>query len=463
MMSETYQSPLSNRYASEEMRRLFSAQYKHSTWRRLWVALAEAQRELGLPISAAQIRELSAHVDTIDFEKAAFYESQLKHDVMAHIHTYADQCPSARSILHLGATSCFVTDNTEILQMRDGLQILQKKLNRITEQLVQFIRKYASLPCLGFTHFQPAQLTTVGKRACLWVQDLMLDVQEISYRLETLRFLGVKGAIGTQASFLALFNQNHHKVISLDNLVAKKMGFSHLFLVSGQTYTRKQDMMILHALAGLGATAHKFGSDLRLLAHLGEVEEPFENSQVGSSAMPYKKNPVLAERLCGLSRFLISLTDNPSYTAATQWLERSLDDSANRRLCLPEAFLVADEILLLLIEITAGLQVYPRVIARRVQNELPFLATENLLMAAVKKGGDRQILHEKLRLLSWEATKQIKEEGKIYEFFENILRDPDFKLSREELEQILKISTLIGRAPQQVEEFLSQEVFSLYS
>jgi adenylosuccinate lyase len=458
MAHEIYQSPLSDRYSSMEMLRLFSPQFKYSTWRRLWVALAQAQQTLGLPITDQQINELTTHVDTLDFETAAKYENQLKHDVMAHIHAYADQCPTARSIIHLGATSCYVTDNTDIIQMREGLQILQKKLAQVIAQLADFAKQHAHLACLGYTHFQPAQLTTVGKRTCLWIQELLIDHHELETRINQLRFLGVKGTIGTQASFLALFNNNHEKVKALDQLVAQTMGFSDSFLISGQTYTRKQDMLVLNALAGIGVSAHKFATDLRLLAHLHEMEEPFGKTQVGSSAMPYKRNPILSERICSLSRFLISLAENPTYTAATQWLERSLDDSANRRLCLPEAFLTCDAILILLLEITADLQVYPHTISRHVQNELPFIATENILMAAVKKGGDRQTLHEKLRQLSRESARKINEEGKPNDLLEQILKDPAFMLSKEELEKILDVSAFIGRAPQQVEEFLMQEI-----
>lgn len=458
MTHEIYHSPLTGRYSSPEMQRLFSAQFKHATWRRLWVALAQAQQALGLPISPQQIQELASHVDTIDFAAAAKYESQLKHDVMAHIHAYADQCPAARSIIHLGATSCYVTDNTDLIQMRDGLHILQQKLQKVTSQLAEFAKTHAHLACLGYTHFQPAQLTTVGKRACLWLQDLLMDADEFTHRQAQLRFLGVKGTTGTQASFMALFNQDQEKVVALDKLVAEKMGFTRILLISGQTYTRKQDMAVVNALAGLGVSAHKFCTDLRLLAHLGEIEEPFGKAQVGSSAMPYKRNPILSERVCSLARFLISLSENPAYTAATQWLERSLDDSANRRLCLPEAFLAADAIVMLLLEITSGLQVYPKVIARHVQNELPFMATENILMAAVKKGGDRQVLHEKLRQLSRAAAQQMKEEGKANDLFERIQQDPTFRLSKDELDSIFDVSAFVGRAPQQVEEFLSHEL-----
>jgi len=457
MIHETYQSPLAGRYSSAEMQRLFSAQFKHSTWRRLWVALAESEQSLGLPITSQQIQELTDHVDAIDFEKAAKYERQLKHDVMAHIHAYADQCPNARAVIHLGATSCYVTDNTDIIQIREGLNIILSKLRQVISQLADFAKQYAHQACLGYTHFQPAQLTTVGKRACLWIQDLLMDYEELNARSKQLRFLGVKGTTGTQASFLALFNNDHDKVKALDQSVTQKMGFDRLFLISGQTYTRKQDMLVLNALAGLGASAHKFATDLRLLAHLKEIEEPFETKQVGSTAMPYKRNPMLSERICSLSRFLLSLNENPAYTFATQWLERSLDDSANRRLCLPEAFLTCDAILMLLSEVTAGLKAYPQMMERHIQEELPFMATENILMAAVKKGGDRQILHEKLRTLSQEASKRIKEEGQPNTLLEHILKDPAFMLSKEEMEQILNISAFVGRAPEQVDDFLNQE------
>lgn len=458
MIHEIYQSPLSGRYSSLEMQRLFSSQFKHSTWRRLWVALAEAQQTLGLSITTQQVQELANNVDTIDFEAVSQYENQLKHDVMAHIHAYADQCPNARSIIHLGATSCYVTDNTDIIQMREGLQILQNKLKQVLSQLTDFAKRYADMACLGYTHFQPAQLTTVGKRTCLWIQEMLIDYHELSRRIEQLRFLGVKGTTGTQASFLSLFNNDHAKVKALDQLVAKKMEFPHSFLISGQTYTRKQDMLVLNTLAGVGASAHKFATDLRLLAHLHELKEPFGKAQVGSSAMPYKRNPILSERVCGLARFLLSLSENPAYTAATQWLERSLDDSANRRLALPEAFLTCDAILILLLEITSDIQIYPQAILQHVQNELPFMATENILMAAVKKGGDRQILHEKLRLLSRNSAQRVIEEGKPNDLLDQILKDPSFMLSKEELEKLLDVSAFIGRAPQQVEEFILQEI-----
>lgn len=443
---ELYQSPLSSRYASTEMLKVFSSQYKYSTWRRLWLTLAEAQKCLGLPISEEQIQELAAHVDTVNFAEAENYEKKLQHDVMAHIHAYGDQCPLARAIIHLGATSCYVTDNTDLIQMRAAMQILSDKLRRVISQLADFARTHAALPCLAYTHFQPAQLTTVGKRACLWIQEFLMDFYEIEQRLKNIRFLGTKGTTGTQASFLALFEGNHEKVKELDRLVAEKMGFTSLFLISGQTYDRKQDTFILNALAGLGSSAHKFATDLRLLAHLKEIEEPFTKNQVGSSAMPYKRNPILSERLCGLGRYLISLSGNPAYTASVQWLERSLDDSSNRRLCIPEAFLTADAIVEILAPLTQNLVVYPQVIANHVAEELPFMAFENILMACVKKGGDRQNLHEKLRLYSLEAVKT--------DLLQKIARDPAFNLSKEELKKLTDISQFIGRAPEQVQEFL---------
>lgn len=454
-----YHSPLTTRYASQEMSNLFSDQYKYSTWRKLWVALAKAEAELGLPISQQQIDELVSHIDDIDFDQADQFESVMHHDVMAHIHAYAEQCPSARAIIHLGATSCYVTDNTDIIQMREGLQLLIAKLQKVIYQIAQFAKQYAYLPCLGFTHFQPAQLTTVGKRACLWIQELLIDLKELKYRKDHLRFLGVKGTTGTQASFLALFNGDHQKVEMLDHLVTIEMGFQYFFLISGQTYTRKLDVMVLNALAGIGMTAHKFATDLRLLTHLKEVEEPFGKQQIGSSAMPYKRNPILSERVCSLSRFLIALAENPAYTASTQWLERSLDDSANRRLSIAEAFLCCDAILKLLDQITKGLEVYPKLIAKHVEDELPFIATENILMAAVKKGGNRQELHEKLRQYSHETVNKIKQEGKENDLLKRIKQDEAFMLTNEDLINLLKVEDFIGRAPAQVEEFLKTEVF----
>lgn len=454
MSYNNYESPLSVRYASSEMSNTFSPIFKYSTWRQLWVALAEAESELGLPVSKHQIEELSRHIHTIDFTVADKYEKELQHDVMAHIQAYGDQCPVARPIIHLGATSCFVTDNGDLIQMRQGFQLLLSKLKTIIQQLSQFAAEYAHLPCLAFTHFQSAQLTTVGKRACMWLQDLFLDFQELSMRTENLCFLGTKGATGTQASFLALFDGDVSRVEELDQLVAKKMGFSKIFPISGQTYTRKQDVYVLNALAGIAISAHKFASDLRLLAHLKEMEEGFAEKQVGSSAMPYKRNPILSERICSLSRFLLSLNENPAYTASTQWFERTLDDSANRRLVLPEAFLTCDAILSLLSTVITHWQVHPKVIARHVAEELPFLATENILMACVKKGGDRQDLHEKLKMHSFTTRKRIAEEGESNDLLEKIADDPAFPLSSEEIHAIVDEKHFIGLAPQQVDHFL---------
>ncbi len=453
-----YESPLAERYASQEMLSLFSARFKFITWRRLWIALAQAQQELGLEITPEQIQELIDHSEEIDFEKAAAYEKQFHHDVMAHIHAYGDLCPLARPIIHLGATSSFVNDNTDIIQMRDGLHLLSIKVKRIIHQLADFAKKNASVPCLGFTHFQPAQLTTVGKRACLWIQEFLIDYQEMVHRMDSLRFLGVKGAIGTQASFLALFGGDHKKVVELEQRVAKKMGFSDSYRIASQTYTRKIDSLVVDSLAGFAASAHKFGTDLRLLAHLKEMEEPFSEKQIGSSAMPYKRNPILSERICGLARFLIALSSNPPYTSAVQWLERSLDDSANRRLTIPEAFLTADAIAELLLNITKNMVIHPAVMKKNIEEELPFIATENILMAAVKKGGDRQTLHELLRVHSHATANAVKAGYERMPLLKQIEQDPAFGLTPHELEEILKIENFIGRAPQQVDEFLNEEV-----
>lgn len=459
MNNELYQSPLATRYASQEMSYLFSQQFKFSTWRKLWVTLAEAEAELGLPITLEQITELKKHVEDINFTTAAHYEEQFNHDVMAHIHAYGDQCPLARPIIHLGATSCYVTDNTDLIQMREGLKILITRLEQVIRHLSHFARKYADLPCLGFTHFQPAQPTTVGKRTCLWIQDLILDLRDLKYRQDQLPFLGAKGATGTQASFLALFQGDFDKVKQLDQKIAAKMNFKELFTISGQTYTRKWDTFILQALAGLGVSAHKMGTDIRLLAHLKEVEEPFSQRQVGSSAMPYKRNPILSERLCSLARFLISLLENPMYTAATQWLERSLDDSANRRLSISEAFLTADAVLEILVQLTRHLVVYPEVIERHVNEELPFIATENILMAGVRKGMDRQTLHEKIRDHSKAASFKVKVQGENNDLLQRIAEDWTIPLSQIELNEILNIKAFVGCATEQVKEFLEKEGF----
>lgn len=459
----TYQSPFSERYASKEMQSIFSPQFKYATWRKLWVALAQAEQTLGLPITREQIAEMQAHVEEINWDKAAAYESRFNHDVVAHIHAFGEQCPLARPIIHLGATSCYVTDNTDIIQMRDGLRLLLSKLSRAISQLSSFARIYANLPCLGFTHFQAAQPTTVGKRACLWIQDLLMDLHEIDMRLSALRFLGAKGTTGTQASFLALFNNDADKVQTLDHLITARMGFSRLFLISGQTYTRKQDVLVINALAGIAITLHKMGSDIRLLAHLKELEEPFAEEQVGSSAMPYKRNPILSERLCSLSRFLISLAQNPPYTAATQWLERTLDDSANRRLCLPEAFLCCDALLDILLKLSSGLIVNKAIIARHMTEELPFMAAENILLACVKKGCDRQHLHERMRIHSQAAGNRVKKEGLDNDLLKRLANDSAFGMSLQELEGLANVSAFVGLAPDQVEEFWAQEVIPALS
>ncbi len=468
-MSETltFDNPLVTRYASREMAELWGPQRKFSTWRRLWVALAEAEHELGLcaddgvtpRIRAGQLAELRAHTDDIDFARAAEHERRLRHDVMAHIHTYGEVCPTARDVIHLGATSCYVTDNTDLLLMRDGLRLLRDRLVGVIDALARFAQRWRDLPTLGFTHFQPAQLTTVGKRACLWCYDFLLDLHEIEHRLATLRFRGVKGTTGTQASFLALFQGDHEKVRQLDRMVASKMGFDAVYPITGQTYTRKVDSQILDALSGLGQSAHKFGTDLRLLAHRQEVEEPFEAEQVGSSAMAYKRNPMRAERMCGLARFVSTLTVSAAETAATQWLERTLDDSVNRRLTLPQAFLGADGVLRLALNISSGLVVHPEVIGRNVAEALPFMATENLLMAGVAKGGDRQRLHERIRQHSHAVTAGLKAGAGRNDLIERLRADPAFE--GVDFDAVMDQSQFVGRAPQQVDEFIAEEIAPL--
>ncbi len=458
MDHRSYESPLATRYASKELSLLFSPEYKYVTWRKLWVALAKAEQTLGLDIRTEQIEELEKHLYEIDYQKASDYEKIFRHDVMAHIHAYGDQCPNAKGIIHWGATSCFVTDNGDLIQMYEGLKILRGKLLQVIRHLAAFASAHADLPCLSYTHFQPAQPTTVGKRACLWLQDFLLDLNDLETQLSDFRFLGVKGATGTQASFLLLFKNDHQKVKKLDALVAKEMGFTKLFAISGQTYTRKQDMRIFSVLSGIAASAHKFATDMRLLAHLKELDEPFSIKQVGSSAMPHKRNPMRCERICSLARFLLSLAENPSYTAATQWLERSLDDSANRRLAIPEAFLTADAILNLLGSVTQNVPVYPKMIERHLEEELPFMATENILMEAVRRGKDRQKIHERLKELSQKASLAIKEKGEDPHLLKAIARDPDIGLSEKEIHDLAQVHLFIGRAPQQVREFLKEEV-----
>jgi adenylosuccinate lyase len=449
---DIYENPLISRYASPAMSRLWSQQRIHSTWRKLWVALAEVERDLGLPITQEQIDELKAAVDDIDFDLAARYERELRHDVMAHVHTYRDRCPGAGGILHLGATSAFVTDNTELIVMRESLQLVRAGLVTVIDALARFSEKYRDLPCLGLTHLQPAQPTTVGKRATLWCYDLVLDLEEVEHRLAQLKFRGAKGTTGTQASFLSLFDGDHAKVEEVDRRVAEKMGFAASYPVTGQTYSRKVDAQVLGALAGIGESAHKAGTDLRILQSRKEIEEPFETKQIGSSAMAYKRNPMRSERMCALSRFAIALTANAENTAATQWMERTLDDSANRRLSLPQAFLTIDAVLALYRNIVSGLVVHPGMIDRSLREELPFLATEEILMAGVRAGGDRQVLHERIRVHSQEAAHRVKDEGAPNDLLERLKSDRAF--AGIDLEGALDPRKFVGRAPEQVDAFV---------
>jgi len=451
-----YDNPLIGRYASPEMSTLWGPQRKFSTWRRLWVALAEAEAQLGLPITKKQIDELRQHVDDIDLAKAAQYERKLRHDVMAHVHAYGDVCPTARPIIHLGATSCYVTDNTDLILMREGLQLVATRLAGVIHALATFAAQHRDLACLGFTHLQPAQPTTVGKRACLWIYDLVQDLTELEHRLSQLKARGVKGTTGTQASFLELFQGDHAKARKLDELVAKHMGFAASYPVTGQTYSRKVDAQVVDVLAGIAASAHKAATDLRLLQSRKEIEEPFETEQIGSSAMAYKRNPMRAERICGLARFAISLQANTAATLATQWMERTLDDSANRRLVIPQAFLAVDAILLLYQNIAAGLVVYPKVIARHLEEELPFMATETILMAAVSRGADRQDAHERIRRHSQAAAAVVKEQGGENDLLARLAGDAMF--AGIDLSDALDPAKFVGRAPQQVDEFISEVV-----
>ena len=423
-MKNTYESPLCSRYASSEMQEVFSPDMKFKTWRRLWIALAEAEKELGLNITDEQIEELKKYKDDINYEVAEAKEKEFRHDVMAHIHAYGEQCPNARGIIHLGATSCYVGDNTDIIIMHEGLKIIRKKLIAVIAKLSEFALKYKDLPTLGFTHFQPAQLVTVGKRATLWIQDLVMDLEEMDFVLSNIKLLGSKGTTGTQASFLSLFDGDEEKVKKLDKLVAQKMGYDKVFAVSGQTYTRKLDSRILNLLSSIAQSAYKFSNDMRLLQSMKEVEEPFEKNQIGSSAMAYKRNPMRSERISSLARYVIVDALNPAITASTQWFERSLDDSANKRISIPEAFLAVDAILNIYINIAEGMVVYPKVIEKHILEELPFMATENILMEAVKRGGDRQELHERIRVHSMEAAKKVKAEGQRNDLIERIAQDP---------------------------------------
>ena len=458
MPTNTYESPLSSRYASDEMLYIFSADKKFSTWRRLWVALARAEMELGLPITQEQVSEMESHLDDINYDAAARWEKELRHDVMAHIHAYGEQCPKAMPIIHLGATSCYVGDNTDIILMREGLQLLRDKLVRVLGRLAAFADQYKALPTLGFTHFQPAQMVTVGKRATLWMNDLLQDLEEVEYRISHLKLLGSKGTTGTQASFLELFEGDHEKVKELERKIAREMGFEAVVPVSGQTYSRKVDAAVLATLSGIAQSASKFATDLRLLCHLKEVEEPFEAHQIGSSAMPYKRNPMRCERICALARYVMADAQNPAFTAATQWFERTLDDSANKRISVPEAFLAVDAILNIYDNVAGGLVVHEKVIRRHVLEELPFMATENIMMDAVKRGGNRQELHERIRVHSLEAGKNIKDRGEPNNLIDLIAADPLFGMSREELTAHLEPGRYIGRCPEQVTEFLRDTV-----
>ena len=457
-MHNTYETPLNSRYASAEMQYIFSPDKKFKTWRKLWIALAEAEKELGLPISEEQIEELRKYKDDINFDVAREREKLVRHDVMSHVYAYGVQCPKAKPIIHLGATSCYVGDNTDIILMHEALILVRKRLVSVIAALADFAEKYKDLPTMGFTHFQPAQLTTVGKRACLWIQDLMMDLDEIDDVLRAIKPLGSKGTTGTQASFLELFDGDQEKIDQIDPMIAKKLGFEACYPVSGQTYSRKVDTRVLNVLAGIAASAHKFSNDIRLLQHLKEVEEPFEKTQIGSSAMAYKRNPMRSERIASLSRYVMIDALNPAITSATQWFERTLDDSANKRLSIPEGFLAIDGILDLCLNVVDGLVVYPKVIEKRLMSELPFMATENIMMDAVKAGGDRQELHERIRELSMEAGRNVKEKGLDNNLLDLIAADPAFGLNEEELKKTMDPAKYVGRAPLQVENFLKKVV-----
>ena len=462
-MNDRYVSPLSERYAGKEMQEVFSPDRKFRTWRKLWIALAEAEQELGLPITDEQINEMKEHADDINYEDARAREREVRNDVMSHVYAYGLQCPKAKGIIHLGATSCYVGDNTDIILMRDALFIIRKKLVNLIARLSDFAKRYKDLPTLAFTHFQPAQPTTVGKRATLWIQEFMMDLDDLDYVCGSLRLLGSKGTTGTQASFLELFEGDNGKCDRLDPLIAQKMGFPGCYYVSGQTYSRKVDMRVLQMLAGIGASATKFSNDIRLLQHLKEVEEPFEKKQIGSSAMAYKRNPMRSERIAALSRYLIADSLNPAITSSAQWFERTLDDSANKRLSVPEGFLAADGILDLCLNVADGLVVYPKVIRKHLMAELPFMATENIMMDAVKAGGDRQELHERIRTLSMEAGRVVKEEGGENPLPDLIASDPLFHLTKEEILQSMDPARYVGRAPYQTEKYIREVVEPLLS
>ena len=458
MSTDRYVSPLSERYASKEMQYIFSPDMKFRTWRRLWIALAETEKELGLNITQEQIDELKAHKDDINYDVAKERERQVRHDVMSHVYAYGVQCPKAKGIIHLGATSCYVGDNTDIIVMSEALKLVQKKLVNVIAELSKFADKYKEQPTLAFTHFQPAQPTTVGKRATLWTQEFLMDLEDLEYVMSTLKLLGSKGTTGTQASFLELFEGDQETIDKIDPMIAEKMGFKNCYPVSGQTYSRKVDTRVLNILAGIAASAHKMSNDIRLLQHLKEVEEPFEKSQIGSSAMAYKRNPMRSERIASLSRYVMVDALNPAITSATQWFERTLDDSANKRLSIPEGFLAIDGILDLCLNVVDGLVVYPKVIEKHMMAELPFMATENIMMDAVKAGGDRQELHERLRELSMEAGRTVKVEGKDNDLLERIAADPAFNLTIEELQKSMEPSRYVGRAKEQTTAFITKTV-----
>ena len=458
MSKDFYESPLSSRYASKEMKYIFSPDMKFRTWRKLWIALAESEMELGLPVTQEQIDELKAHADDINYEVAEEREKLVRHDVMSHVYAYGQQCPKAKGIIHLGATSCYVGDNTDVIIMTEGLKLVRNKLVTVIRELSAFADKYKNLPTLAFTHFQPAQPTTVGKRATLWIQELLMDLEDVEYQLSKAKLLGCKGTTGTQASFLELFEGDHEKCKEIDKKIAKKMGYDSCFAVSGQTYSRKLDTQVLNVLSGIAQSAAKFSNDIRLLQHIKEIEEPFEKNQIGSSAMAYKRNPMRSERIGSLSRYVMVDVLNGAFTTATQWFERTLDDSANKRLSVPEAFLAIDGILNLYANVADGLVVYPKVIEQRLRKELPFMATENIMMDAVKRGGDRQELHEKIRTHSMAASRVVKEEGGENDLLERIANDPAFGVTLDELEAILDPAKYVGRAPEQTTDFLKEVV-----
>ena len=458
MGTDCYQTPLAERYASKEMQYIFSPDKKFRTWRELWIALAESEKELGLNITDEQIEELKANKNDINYDVAKAREKEVRHDVMSHVYAYGTQCPKAKGIIHLGATSCYVGDNTDLIVMTEALRLVRKKLINVMNELAKFADTYKALPTLAFTHFQPAQPTTVGKRAALWLMELKLDLDDLDYLIDSMRLLGSKGTTGTQASFLELFEGDHAKIRKLDNMIAEKMGFSGVYPVSGETYSRKVDTRVVNVLAGIAASAHKFSNDIRLLQHLKEIEEPFEKSQIGSSAMAYKRNPMRSERIASLANFVMADAMNPAITSATQWFERTLDDSANKRMSIPEAFLAVDGILDLYMNVVDGLVVYDKVIYKRLMSELPFMATENIMMDAVKAGGDRQELHEKIRTLSMEAGKRVKQEGLDNNLLELIAADPAFNMTLEDLQKSMDPSRYTGRSKEQVEEFLSEVI-----